>query len=1274
MSEGLVQKLGVQVDNSQVVRTMSLFGNLRSKGKGAISGISSSLSGLMGRFSTLQAVAVGVMGAIATAVAGVTAALGKAVSNAKQFEDGFSQVSTLVDTSSENMEGMARGLIDIYQQLPVSIDKLNGALYQTVSAGVDASDALEVVEIAARGAIGGATDVQTAVDGMTSAINGFQLEADDAQSVADKFFVAVREGKTTFGELASNIGTVASQAEAMNVTLDEALSGIAAITQTGISTSEAVTQVTSVLAAFQKFPERFREIGINPEELLKEEGFRTTLNRIVEAAERADQNLIELFGRKRATRGIQILTGPQSDQFVNTLNAMEDSAGEANTAFEKMQNTASNLSTTLFNRVNGAFTEFGRTILPTVNDALRSVLNWVVRVDSTLNEQLLRTLESMEGADQSLIQLTRLRKRIEELRSVREDIQSASATGIPLGFETGISGRTGVRMTEEVNAANLSIQELREQLDKYQQRIQEVARDPDSERFAKRLVSRLDQASDKVQRLIEKRLQLQQVNEQLRRAERDLSTLRQEGALGLDLRRNFDPQEYMNLRERLRGGGEEDDTSGGDGDAGEAGPTEEELERRRRARELLRQLERAQRLKNAATEEERKKLQRLFEVQRKIRQLQDVKGDLSGERLQRAEEILQSLKERRDTLQDELDSMGEYRRLSEDAARFIENMALEPDPDAIKRMSSLSDVRDELESVNEDVRRLRNQLSSGEISEEEFFKRLGERMDEAQGFARELYRELKRMGLLTPELEKAFRKLFDRIEQGSKEAEDLAGYIQNVAQGIGGIADLAEAFGNLSDEARQATNGITNALSAASSLAQLSSEEGGLGELLGSASGALSAAGPILGVVGGLATTISGVASALGDRGLSDKEMRKLRQSIGENVEALRQNTQALFEQSVVGGDISQSELQDASGIMDFLTTAEATQVGDARMEREFGRLESTAPIFEGSQELSSDTVSFFREFVPKERGGGRLVDPKVMERIAREWLFGDLKTENVTNRIFDFIPYGASVRGSTVLEPEDLRKEFGENFETFDQLFDELQNKFSEFGDSVAGISEEIQVRRDDLGQGFETLRSTLAGRVEDLQGVASAEILGVISDNLEGATKDEVSGMVEDLREVIVGDQELGDVFSFFNHGPFEGMELEDTLGDVTPSEFRDLLDTIESTTDVEGGGNEGGGREINRATQVGRTITEHQANQLLSFQQEQVFLLRQVVSHTAALRSIMSRSTGLEADQSSLVSISPSQEDGSRTVSADIYVEAEETPESIAQKLQQALDEVY
>ena len=121
------------------------------------------------------------------------------------------------------------------------------ALYDAVSAGIPAENALTFLEAAGQAAVAGEADLSAVGSAMAVVMNSWGDAAGSATEVTDTLFGTIGAGVTTMPELASAIGGVSGVAASMGVSFEETAASIAQITTKGKTTSVAVTSLKSVM-------------------------------------------------------------------------------------------------------------------------------------------------------------------------------------------------------------------------------------------------------------------------------------------------------------------------------------------------------------------------------------------------------------------------------------------------------------------------------------------------------------------------------------------------------------------------------------------------------------------------------------------------------------------------------------------------------------------------------------------------------------------------------------------------------------------------------------------------------------------------------------------------------------------------------------------------------------------------------------------------------------------------------------------------------------------
>jgi len=263
------------------------------------------------------------------AFAGISAAIVGATKVFADFDREMANVSTMLRGEAiQYMDDYRIAVRDMSVEFGEATGTLSKGLYDILSAGIDASEAIDVLDVAARTAAAGMTDTGTAADALTTMINAFGMEASDAERVADSLFTAVFGGKTTFDELAGAVGRVAPVAAMANVSMEEMNAALSTLTRAGLSTDEAVTALRAVILAYispsQQAAEAAAELGINlSAATLDSIGLAGAMEQVTGLT--AEQSGA-IFGNVRAllaAAGItQDLTGFQED-----LAAQYDSAG-----------------------------------------------------------------------------------------------------------------------------------------------------------------------------------------------------------------------------------------------------------------------------------------------------------------------------------------------------------------------------------------------------------------------------------------------------------------------------------------------------------------------------------------------------------------------------------------------------------------------------------------------------------------------------------------------------------------------------------------------------------------------------------------------------------------------------------------------------------------------------------------------------------------------------------------------------------------------------------
>ena len=298
---------------------------------------------------------------------------------------------------------MKAGAIDVMKEFGLETQDMNKALFDIVSAGIPAGESIDFMREAANLALGGATDLSTAVDGMTSVMNAFGLETDEATQVSSAFFSAQKFGKTTVAELSSAIGSVAPIANQAGLSYQELLTSMSLLTKQGIKTDEATTALKATMTALMKPSEqakaKFDELGISyGASKIQSEGLMNILGQISAAAEENADSLVELIPNVRALTGIGALGAEQLAEYDEMLKVVNGDYGENSSLAEAVRLQQE----TLTQRVAGVNAEW-RAQKIALGEQLKPIFMAVLDIFSTMIENSQQIMAVIKGVTAAFI-------------------------------------------------------------------------------------------------------------------------------------------------------------------------------------------------------------------------------------------------------------------------------------------------------------------------------------------------------------------------------------------------------------------------------------------------------------------------------------------------------------------------------------------------------------------------------------------------------------------------------------------------------------------------------------------------------------------------------------------------------------------------------------------------------------------------------------------------------------------------------------------------------
>lgn len=312
----------------------------------------------------------------------VTAIVAYTTIAGKQFADLESNIKKVETISDDSFKKISKEVRNMAMASGTSSKELAGALYEIVSAVGDVPEKYKILEYSNKLAIAGFTDTTTAVDVLTTILNGYGMEMSEVNRVSDILIQTQNKGKIVVSELAQYMGPIISTAKLAKVSLEELAGAMATMTANGVKAPEASTYLKNMMNELIKTgtdaDKAFKKIYGKSFLQFKEQGgtLQEALISLNESAKKSGMTLIDVFSSIRSSSGALVLAN-NMDKFIDSLKAMENASGTTDKAFQKMMNTF----TQKFKQVKEILKEFGLRIFETIAPQIDKLMEKIKSID-----------------------------------------------------------------------------------------------------------------------------------------------------------------------------------------------------------------------------------------------------------------------------------------------------------------------------------------------------------------------------------------------------------------------------------------------------------------------------------------------------------------------------------------------------------------------------------------------------------------------------------------------------------------------------------------------------------------------------------------------------------------------------------------------------------------------------------------------------------------------------------------------------------------------------
>lgn len=357
----------VKVELNAVDRATRVFQKIGKEAdalRGKLDGMSAGVGGL------LSGVGAGALGG---AVGGF--ALGGAVQSAAAFEK---QLFNLTNVTTEDtrkikdeMEGLSSSL--------GSVTALTEGYYQILSAGVsDAAQGMELLTTASQLSAVSGTSQAESINALTKMMAGFRGEIKSTTEAADLLLDIEELGQTSVRELIPVIGDLAGTSEIAGIKSREMAAGLALITQTAGSTSQAATQFAALANELIKPNEQLAKLiaslgAQSGRELLEKNGLIGSLSLLQQAARASGKEMANFLGSQESIKAFGALAANNFGTLSGIFDQVGTKANRTQQAFERYSETFEGIQAAGLNAAENLAVAFGEGLMPVAKEGVKAL-------------------------------------------------------------------------------------------------------------------------------------------------------------------------------------------------------------------------------------------------------------------------------------------------------------------------------------------------------------------------------------------------------------------------------------------------------------------------------------------------------------------------------------------------------------------------------------------------------------------------------------------------------------------------------------------------------------------------------------------------------------------------------------------------------------------------------------------------------------------------------------------------------------------------------------
>jgi TP901 family phage tail tape measure protein len=300
-------------------------------------------------------------------------ALGKTIQITSNFDGAMRNVNSIAGLSETQFKSLGNRVNEMARSTAQSPQKLAEGMYDLVSTGYDAEEALKLMAISSKAATAGLTDTATSTSTMTGVLRAYNMKASQAGQVSDDLFKTVELGKINFEQLAQGIGPVLPMAGALGVNLKQVGAAVALMTYQGVPAAESFTYLKGAMTQMVKpsddLKKAYKRLGVTSgDELVKKTGnLQAALQALYKDSGGNKEKFAKMFPDVRGLTAALQLTGGHAKEAQGFLRGFNNDAGVTNKVFAEQMKATPNKWKQLGADVQATARTYGKELTPALN-------------------------------------------------------------------------------------------------------------------------------------------------------------------------------------------------------------------------------------------------------------------------------------------------------------------------------------------------------------------------------------------------------------------------------------------------------------------------------------------------------------------------------------------------------------------------------------------------------------------------------------------------------------------------------------------------------------------------------------------------------------------------------------------------------------------------------------------------------------------------------------------------------------------------------------------